>query len=340
MRFGVYLNGQTSLSDDIEGGLQDLLRMFGIARDGGWSSAWLGHHYLPGLVGQLQPVPVLARLAAELGQMRLGTGIHLLSLQNPVAAAEDIATLDLITGGQFVYGVGAGYRKAEFQAFGVEPADRVDRFERNLDIILRLWAGERVTVDLPWCRLDDAQLTIRCAQRPRPPVWVAATDHAGVDRASRLGDAWLVGPHVRTSTIIRQLRRFDDGWNAAGRSGRPEVPIIREAFCALPADPSMDLAKAALYRKYGQYTAWGQGDALPSNEVFEEDIEQLATDRFILGSPDECIEKLLELQEATGATELLLRTSWSGMSPELGRKSLDLLTTQVLPAVNPEYGAG
>src|SRR3990170_3216682 len=100
-----------------------------------------------------QPAVAAARLAAEAGPMRLGITIYLLSLLNPVAVAEEVATLDILTGGRFIFGVGLGYREVEDQAFGLAKGERVGRLVRHLDVIRRLWAGEAVTFDSPYCRL-------------------------------------------------------------------------------------------------------------------------------------------------------------------------------------------
>jgi alkanesulfonate monooxygenase SsuD/methylene tetrahydromethanopterin reductase-like flavin-dependent oxidoreductase (luciferase family) len=96
------------------------------AADAGIESVWVLHHYL-GNMPTLQPLPLLAALAAEAGDMFLGTNMFILPLSHPVAVAENYATLDHITGGRVIAGFGMGYRENEFESFGIPLSDRVSR---------------------------------------------------------------------------------------------------------------------------------------------------------------------------------------------------------------------
>ena len=137
-----------SLDRDMVSALDDQLAYVRHARDRGWDTVLTGQHYLnEGNNKQLQLVPFLARLAAEAGEMRIGTGILLLNLHNPVYTAETIATLDIIARGNFIFGVGLGYRNAEFDAFQVPKGERVNRFERYLELVQELWTGKPVTFE-------------------------------------------------------------------------------------------------------------------------------------------------------------------------------------------------
>jgi len=137
--------------------------------------------------------------------MRVGLTIYLLPLLNPVAVAEEAATLDVVTGGRFIFGVGLGYRDVEDQAFGVGKGERVSRFLSHLEVIRKLWAGETVSFDSPYCRLKDARIALRPVQQPHPPIWVAANNDQAVERAAEIGDAWIINPHATLQTIARQM---------------------------------------------------------------------------------------------------------------------------------------
>jgi alkanesulfonate monooxygenase SsuD/methylene tetrahydromethanopterin reductase-like flavin-dependent oxidoreductase (luciferase family) len=149
-----------------------------MARDYGFSSVCVGQHFLTEYQ-KLQPIPVLSRLAAESGDMRLLPGIILLPLFNPVYVAEEIATLDVISGGRVILGLGVGYRDVEFEAFGVQKKERGARFEESLEAIKRLWTEDEVSFDGRFFRIPKAQVRTRPLQRPHPPIWVAAQADAG-----------------------------------------------------------------------------------------------------------------------------------------------------------------
>ena len=124
---------------------------------------------------------------------------------NAVEVAECIASLDVIWRGNFIFGVGLGYREVEFDAFKVPKGQRLRRFEECLEIVKRLWTEDKVSVATDICTLSNVTLTCRPAQKPHPPIWFAANNDAAVRRAARLGDAWFVNPHATMASITRQM---------------------------------------------------------------------------------------------------------------------------------------
>src|SRR3974377_570781 len=167
MKVRLFITNQQTLDTDMVSALDDQFAMVRLARDRGWDSLMSGQHYLnEGNNKQLQTVPLLARLAAEAGEMTIGLGILLLNLHNPVYTAETVATLDIIARGNFIFGVGLGYRDIEYDAFGVPKGERVKRFEEYLTLVQRLWTEDRVSYEGLGCRLDHVQLNIPPAHTP------------------------------------------------------------------------------------------------------------------------------------------------------------------------------
>ena len=125
MKIGLFLTNQQRLDVDMVAALDEQIAMARLARDRGWDSLFSGQHYLnEGDNQQLQLVPFLARLIPEAGDMRVGLGVLLLNLHNPVYVAETVATLDVISGGKLIFGVGLGYREVEFAMAGIERGER------------------------------------------------------------------------------------------------------------------------------------------------------------------------------------------------------------------------
>ena len=160
MKVGLFVTNQQNLATDMVSALDEQFAMVRHARERGWNSLLTGQHYLnEGDNQQLQAVPLLARLAAEAGEMTLGLGILLLNLHNPVYTAETVASLDIIARGNFIFGVGLGYRDIEFDAFGVPKGERSKQFEEYLTLVQRLWTEDRVSYTGPGCRLDNVHRT-------------------------------------------------------------------------------------------------------------------------------------------------------------------------------------
>ena len=128
LRVGMSLSAHYSPGADVRSGLRDTMEQVALAEEMGLDTILLGHHYLT-RSQFLQPVSTVAYLAARTERIRLGFGVYLLPLHNPLALAEEFATLDQLSGGRLVVGLGTGYRNVEFRAFNVPEAERVKRLE-------------------------------------------------------------------------------------------------------------------------------------------------------------------------------------------------------------------
>jgi alkanesulfonate monooxygenase SsuD/methylene tetrahydromethanopterin reductase-like flavin-dependent oxidoreductase (luciferase family) len=332
MKVGLFVTNQQYLDTDMVKALDEQIDMVHTARDAGWDSLFTGQHYLnEGNNKQLQLVPFLTRLMPEAGDMTTGLGIMLINLHNPVYIAETVATLDIIARGNFVFGVGLGYRDVEFNAFNVPKGTRVGRFEEYLALVQRLWTEDSVTHHSDTCVLDNVRMNIRPVQKPRPPIWFAANNDRAIQRAARLGDNWFINPHATLDTIRRQMTLYRDELESHGKAFPRELPIIKEIFCAKDRATAVDLAGPYLLGKYQDYAKWGQDDAMPEDESFDKSFEELTEGRFILGSPEECFEQLRPYWQDLGVNHLIFRTQWAGMPVDTAIDSMQLISTELLP---------
>lgn len=333
MHFGLFVTNQFAPGEDAARRFAEMLEYVRLARDLGFSTILSGQHFLSDPFQMLQPVPAVARMAAEAGTMRVGVGIFLLPLLNPVQVAEDVASLDVISGGRFIFGAGLGYREEEDAAFGLGKGERVRRLAENLDVIRRLWRGESVSLDRPDCRLTGARLALRPLQRPHPPIWIAANNDAAVARAAALGDAWIINPHAKLETIARQMGVYREALRGAGKPFPTELPMLREIAVADDRASAIRAVRPFLERKYQAYVQWGQHRVLPRADDMTVPFDELVGDRFILGSPAECAEAITRCAAATGATEMIFRLHWPGMDHATVLRSLRLLGEKVRPLV-------
>ena len=333
MRVGLALSVQHLPDDPQPARFREHIEQVRYARAAGFASVWASQHYLSAPFTYFQPIPTLARIAAEADGMTLGTGVLLLPLHHPVEVAEQLATLDVIADGRLVVGVGLGYRDVENRAMGQDPKTRVGRLVEGLEVIERLWTGEPLTYAGRHFTLSDVRISMRPVQHPRPPIWLAANSDAGVRRAARLGDAWLMNPHTTLATLERQQALFRATRRELGRPPAAEVPLVKECYVA--PDSRTALAEAAVFldAKYRAYRSWEQDRALPAGEHWSPSFEELARDRFLLGDPARVREEIARYRERLHVTTLILRLQWPGMAQEKVLRSLRLLGEQVLPHV-------
>ena len=334
MKVGLFITNQQTLDVDMVSALDDQFAMVRLARDRGWDSLFSGQHYLnEGNNKQLQTVPFLARLAAEAGEMTIGLGILLLNLHNPVYTAETVATMDIIARGNFVFGVGLGYRDIEYDAFGVPKGERVKRFEEYLILVQRLWTEDRVSYEGLGCRLENVHMNIRPVQKPRPPIWMAANNDPAVKRAARMADAWFINPHATIDTIRRQMAVYRAELRAAGKDAPRELPVIKEVYCAKDRATALEMAGPYLLAKYRDYARWGQDKVMPDDTDFSRSLDELIEGRFILGSPEDCYAGLKPYWDEFGVTHIIIRTHWAAMPLSTSLLSMRLISDELLPAL-------
>ncbi len=312
MRFGLGLSVQHSPDDSQAGRFQEHLEQVRLASAVGFDSVWASQHYLSAPFTYFQPIPVLARVAAEAGAMSLGTGVLLLPLHHPVEVAEQIATL-------------------ENQAVGQDPKQRVGRLVEGLEIIERLWTGEPLSYAGRHFAITDVRISMPPLQRPRPQIWLAANADAGVKRAARLGDAWLMNPHTTLPTLERQLALFRETRTASGRPAATEIPLIKECYVSPDAAAAVGEARRFLGPKYEAYRQWEQDKALPAGESFAPDFDALARDRFLLGDPARVREEIARYRDTLGVTTIIVRVQWPGMEQARVLRTIRLLGEEVFP---------
>ena len=246
MNVGLILGMEHPAGDDPARRFAEHREQVRLARAAGFDLVGIPHHYSRGPSQWFPPLVSAAALAADAGQMRIATTVLLLPMLHPVETAEQAAMLDVLTGGRFVFGVGAGWQPAEFHALGVPMEGRLARLEEALTVIEPLWTGDPVTFHGRHFALEDVRLTLRPVQRPRPPIWMGANAAAAaVRRAARLADAWIVSAHPDLETVERHLETYREALDALGKPFPPELPVLRNAYVA--ADLETALAEARPY---------------------------------------------------------------------------------------------
>lgn len=331
-QFGLVVRGQAEEGEDIARRFQETLAFARLADRLGFDSLTKTAHYSSHPFQMLQMVPMLARFAAEAPRLRLNAGVLLLPLYSPLHVAEEFATLDVITGGKIILGVGLGYRDVEFKAFGVPRAQRARRFEANLIAIRRLWAEEKVSMKTPYLELDEASCMPKPLQRPSPPIWVGANADAAVERAARLGDCWYIGPTVEIPTLQRQMDLYRRSLDAAGKPFPSELPMRREVFVARTRAEAIRLCAPYLGAKYAAYHAWRQ-DMPDDDRGLDQKFEDLIADRFLIGSPDEVAKGMIALHRRLGVNHIVMSTEWAGMPESLASETIEMLAAEVFPRV-------
>lgn len=317
MKFCVQLNPQVSIQKPASSLMPTLVEQVRTADATGFDAFSMGEHYnIPGLQ-RLHQLPALSRLCAEAKRCAAGTAVTLLGLRHPVTVASEFASLDVINEGRSFFAFGLGYREEELKAFHLTKKQRLRRFIEGIEIVKRLLTDDHVSFEGQEFKLSDVTVDPKPIQRPRPPIWIAANSDTAVRRAATLGDGWLVGPHSAIEELEGQVLSFRESWKEAGKSGKPQIPIIRETFVAQTKKEALEKAKPCLEQLYRDiYIKWKQNEAMSNPNELKWEFNRLARNRFILGSPQECIDQVREYENRIGTDYMLVRFDWTPGLPQ------------------------
>ncbi len=141
-----------------------------------------------------------------------------------MTVANGLATLDVINNGRSFAAFGLGYRDEGLNAFNLNKAQRFQRFVEGIEIIKKLWTEDHVSFYGKEFRIKDVTVDPKPLQKPRPPIWIAANSDLAVERAARIGDDWIIGPHSAIEELERQVGLFRSAWSAAGKTARQTCP--------------------------------------------------------------------------------------------------------------------
>jgi probable F420-dependent oxidoreductase len=276
----------------------------------GFESLWAWDHILLGVQPSfpiLESLSILTAIAARTSRIKLGTGVLVLPLRNPVVLAKVLNSVDHISHGRLILGVAAGWYAREFDAVGVPFKQRGRIMERNLDLLERFWTQDRVSLRTDELNLREAVVRPRSLQHPRPPILIGGYVDAVLRRAGRRGDGWL--------TYFYTPHSFKRSWQRvleyAREAGRDPSQLTATNQLAIYIGDSRSAVSEPL--KTWLSTEWDTAGW--SESTIEHGIR---------GSPDDCVEQLLAHVQAGVHRIVLIPYRYQ---PE----QVERLATEVLP---------
>jgi len=325
MKVGLYIMTQFTPEADVALEKNKLIEQVRHARDAGFSSLWVPHHYLTQPMQMLAPIPMLAYLAREAEGMMIGPNILVMPLLNPAHVAEDAVTLDLISGGRYILGMGVGYREAEFSTFNVPLKERAQRLTESVEIMRRLWTEDRVTYRGKIFDVEDLGIGLKPLRPGGPPIWIGGVVDAAVKRAARIGDAWLITNFAHLDALVPQMKMYRKTLEEVGKPFPEEVPITRECYIGPTRQKALEECKAALQYKYGAYSSWGLDKQSKGAESFNQTFEDFVKDRFIIGDKAFVEEEVKRYNELLGVNHFVMRVQWPGLEHDKVLRTIDTL---------------
>jgi len=316
----------------------EMLDEISMADEMGFDSAWLTeHHFLKDGYCPSSMVTAAA-IAARTKKIRIGTGVLLMPLHDPVRVAEDAAVVDLISGGRLILGIGLGYRPEEFAGFGRSLKERRGRMEESLEILNSSWRDESFTFDGKYHKLENINVTPKPVQKPIP-IWIGAFTEPAIRRAARIG-APLFVPAIGIIPIVKYL--FDMHSSLLKEYGKNpddfEKPLVREMYISDTKSEKIweKIKENVTYTAKG-YASWGSMVDRTGNLLSDPDdpiLYDIAREQSIIGTPEECIDTIKRYKDELPVNNLICRFKFPGISHDEAVRSMKLFVEKVLPAVS------
>ena len=316
MQVGLYIGTQFTPETNVPAALIEMREQVRVANASGFASLWTPHHYATQPVQMLAPIPMLTSLLREAEGMTIGPNILLMPLLNPVHVAEDAVTLDLLSGGKFVLGIGLGYREAEFNAFNVPLKERVVRITESVELMRRLWTEDRVTYRGKIFTVEDMGIGLKPTRPGGPPIWMAAVVESAVKRAATIGDAWLITNFAHLKDVVPLMKVYRDTLHAVGKPFPLEVPITRECYIGPTNAAALEECRVALQYKYAAYSSWGLDSQSKDAETFQQPFADFVRDRFIIGDKAFVADEIARYHELLGVNHFIMRVHWPGLAQD------------------------
>ena len=348
MKFGFFFQLPCAPSQSERARYRDTLAQIEHGDRLGFDTAWLAElHFVPEFSVMSSPLTVAAAAAQRTKRIRLGIAVSLLPLSNPIRTAEEAATVDVLSDGRLVFGVGRGTNATQYGGFDIPMTESRDRFNEAHDLITMAWTRERVTYEGRHFRLKDVAIHPKPVQKPHPPIRMATNSTDSFPLAGRLGypmfSSLVVVPLPR---FRRDLAAYWQAFDAAGhrRTGE-EVAMLFPLYVAETEAEARSVPRESIMHYFDvvarRMTA---GDVEPDpatrerNREAQARLQSLTFDEVretvsVIGTPEQCIERIEWLRDELGVSELIGWFNPGGLMPhETVARSMERFAAHVAPA--------
>jgi alkanesulfonate monooxygenase SsuD/methylene tetrahydromethanopterin reductase-like flavin-dependent oxidoreductase (luciferase family) len=298
---------------------QRAIERFEIMDRGGYDAVWLAEHHFSSF-SVCPSVHMMATMAAARTQrLRIGAAVSLAPFYHPLRLAEEVALLDVLSGGRVNWGAGRGFARLEFEAFGIPVEESAERFRETVEVVLAAWRSEKISHQGHFFRFEDIEVLPRPLQQPHPPVWMAATSEGAIDWAAGRGFSILMDPHCTHADLAAKRVRYGERMAAAGHAaeGR-DIPMARLIAVAETEARAEAVARRGAQWTVGSYIRGGAPAGV-------DPVERYVNEVILHGTPERLVDQIQALQETAQLNYLLCAP--------LSQESFTLLTDRVLPRV-------
>jgi alkanesulfonate monooxygenase SsuD/methylene tetrahydromethanopterin reductase-like flavin-dependent oxidoreductase (luciferase family) len=312
----------------------------------GLDAFWLSEsHCQPGVSVLAAPMTIASAIAGRTKRMRIGLAVQVLPLGNPLRIAEDGATVDQISQGRLIFGVGRSGSERAYNAYGIPYSESRDRFSEALDIIRTAWTEPTLSYEGRWFSYSNVRVAPKPYQQPHPEIRIAANSPQSFKRFGEEGFQIFLGLRQGgISQLVPHVQSYRQAWKESGRPGEGGVYIRVPVYVADTVEQALadtEWSITEYFRKRGTLSSRvlasvGRGMNAELDERPEGGTpitwDELLEERVIVGSVQTVTERFHELQQVLGIDGVLAEINSGGQIPAEGvKRSLRLLCEEVMP---------
>lgn len=315
----------------------------------GLDCIWLAEfHFTPDRSVLSSPIVTASAIAGRTRRIRVGLAVYVLPLTNPLRVAEEVASLDQISGGRFEFGIGRSGFVNSYNSYAIDYAESEGRFDEALAILRQAWRGERFSFHGRYYTVENALVVPQPVQRPYPPMRMAATSAATFEKVAKLGLPLFVGLRGDGLGQLRDsLERYRAAWAAAGHAGAASCYLRVPVYAADTAKAAYEEPKdnivyyfrrqAELLARLGAKGAGGAGGREKvAASLAALTYEDILESRVAFGNSGQLIDRFNLWRDELGIDGVVMELNAGGrLSEAQVRNSLRVLTHEVMPAFKP-----
>jgi alkanesulfonate monooxygenase SsuD/methylene tetrahydromethanopterin reductase-like flavin-dependent oxidoreductase (luciferase family) len=315
----------------------------------GLDAMWLAEiHVAPERSVLSAPLTLASAIAARTKRMKIGTAVQVLPLCHPLRLAEEVATVDQISHGRLIFGVGRSGFPRTYEAYGVPYGESRERFAETLEILKRAWTEESFSYKGQYYSFENVKATPRPYQKPWPEIRIAANSADTFPAIAKLGHAVFVAVRLGTLEELEpNITAYREAWKEAGHPGEGKVFLRAPVYVAETDEAAREEPEESIMYFYRYLGERLEDSATRSGVRAVEDraargrrlqnitYEDALREKLIVGSPGRVTDRLKELQDKLGLDGILCEMNCGTKIPhERVMKSLQLLCQEVSPRFN------
>ncbi len=306
----------------------------------GFRNVWLGEHHFSTYGYLSRPLQLATYIAAKTTRLRVGTAVIVVPLHHPLLVAEEVAMLDILSGGRADIGLGRGYQRYEFERFGLRLDAGGQRWDESLDILLKAFEGRPFSYEGKLFNIPETSVYPKPVQKPHPPIWITAQSQYAIEAAVRRGLNVLTGGFGVPIERLAEFGQFFDKVVAEIKPARrPLVGVQRAVYVTKDAADAREAAEQARWNMRvtlslrNNYERVENGNAIPIPAQTEPGIDELIDRYLIIGTPDTCIHQIKRVQERVGISHFNCSFWFGDMDQKRVLRSMALFSREVMPAL-------